>query len=147
MATYYSIIPDKQLSTGSNQTNVLNIPNDYLLNVGGGTINIMAKLNAVIEAGNNVEVYADTTDIFGEIRVRGTTPIGTAPVVSNVLYVTVDGNDSNDGRAMDASRACRTIGGAINSPYYESGTQILVSAGFYLEDNPLRMKPYAIPRE
>ncbi len=142
MATYYSIIPDSSNLTGTNQTNVLNIPNDYLLNVGGGTINIMAKLNAVIEAGNNVEVYADTTDIFGEIRVRGTTPIGTAPVVTNVLYVTVDGNDSNDGRAMDASRACRTIGGAINSPYYESGTQILVSAGFYLEDNPLRMKPY-----
>lgn len=142
MATYYSIIPDSSNLTGTNQTNVLNIPNDYLLNVGGGTINIMAKLNAVIEAGNNVEVYADTTDIFGEIRVRGTTPIGTAPVVSNTLYVTVDGNDSNDGRALDASRACRTIGGAINSPYYESGTQILVSAGFYLEDNPLRMKPY-----
>jgi chaperone required for assembly of F1-ATPase len=54
----------------------------------------------------------------------------------------MDGDDTNDGRAEDASRACRTIGGAVNSPYYQPGTQILVSAGFYLEDNPIRMKPY-----
>ena len=85
---------------------------------------------------------AGLTDVFGDIRVRGTNPIGTAPVVTNVLYVTVDGNDTNDGRAQDASRACRTIGAALNSPYYQPGTQILVSAGHYLEDNPLRMKPY-----
>lgn len=82
------------------------------------------------------------TEIIGDIRVKGTNPIGTAPVVTNVLYVTVDGNDTNDGRAQDASRACRTIGGALRSPYYQSGTQIKVSAGFYLEDNPLRLKPY-----
>jgi len=81
-------------------------------------------------------------EIQGNIRVLGDKPVGTAPVVTNVLYVTVDGDDTNDGRAEDASRACRTIGGAINSPYYQPGTQILVSAGFYLEDNPLRMKPY-----
>jgi len=86
------------------------------------------------------------TDVYGDIRVRGTNPIGTAPVVTNVLYVTVDGNDTNDGRAMDASRACRTIGAALNSPYYQPGTQILVSPGHYLEDNPLRLKPYTSVR-
>jgi len=86
------------------------------------------------------------TDVFGDIRVRGNNPIGTAPVVTNTLYVTMDGNDTNDGRAQDPSRACRTIGGAMNSPYYQPGTQILVSAGRYLEDNPLRMKPYTSVR-
>lgn len=86
------------------------------------------------------------TDVFGDIRVRGQNPIGTAPVVTNTLYVTMDGNDTNDGRAMDAGRACRTIGGAMNSPYYQPGTQILVSAGRYLEDNPLVMKPYTSVR-
>jgi hypothetical protein len=93
---------------------------------------------------SNIEIkpQGGRLDVFSDIRVRGTNPIGTAPVVSNTLYVTMDGDDTNDGRAMDASRACRTIGGAINSPYYQPGTQILVSAGFYLEDNPLRMKPY-----
>lgn len=82
------------------------------------------------------------TEILGDIRVRGTNPVGTAPVVTNVLYVTMDGSDTNDGRAMDPSRACRTIGGALASPYYQPGTQILVSPGTYLEDNPLRLKPY-----
>jgi hypothetical protein len=82
------------------------------------------------------------TEIIGDIRVRGTNPIGTAPVVTNILYVTMDGDDTNDGRAEDASRACRTVGGAINSPYYQSGTQIRVAPGHYLEDNPLQLKPY-----
>jgi hypothetical protein len=85
---------------------------------------------------------AGITDIFGDIRVRGQNPIGTAPVVTNTLYVTMDGNDTNDGRAQDAGRACRTIGGAMNSPYYQPGTQIRVGAGRYLENNPLIMKPY-----
>ena len=83
-----------------------------------------------------------TVDIFGDIRVRGENPIGTAPVVTNILYVTMDGDDTNDGRAEDAGRACRTICGAVNSPYYQSGTQIKVAAGFYLEDNPIQLKPY-----
>ena len=83
-----------------------------------------------------------TVEIQGDIRVIGQTPIGTAPVVTNILYVTMDGNDTNDGRAMDSSRACRTIGGALNSPYYQPGTQIRVAPGHYLEDNPLRLKPY-----
>ena len=85
-------------------------------------------------------------ELRGDIRVTGKRPIGTAPVVTNVLYVTMDGDDTNDGRAMDPSRACRTIGGAMNSPYYQPGTQILVSAGHYLEDNPLEMKPYTSVR-
>ena len=91
---------------------------------------------------NTLPIGAGMTDMFGELRVRGSNPIGTAPVVTNVLYVTMDGNDTNDGRAQDASRACRTIGGALNSPYYQPGTQIQVSAGHYLEDNPLQLKPY-----
>ena len=90
----------------------------------------------------DIKPYSGLTDVFGDIRVRGTNPIGTAPVVTNVLHVTVDGNDTNDGRAIDPSRACRTIGAALNSPYYQPGTQILVSPGHYLEDNPLRLKPY-----
>jgi len=83
------------------------------------------------------------TDIYGEINVRGgKKPLGTAPVVTNVLYVTMDGDDTNDGRAMDPTRACRTVGGAMKSPYYQPGTQIRVSPGHYFEDNPLPMKPY-----
>jgi hypothetical protein len=100
--------------------------------------------NFVKSVLDNIHIQPEggLTEITGDIRVLGQKPIGTAPVVTNTLYVTVDGNDTNDGRAMDPSRACRTIGGALSSPYYQPGTQILVSAGRYLEDNPLRLKPY-----
>ena len=81
-------------------------------------------------------------DIFGDIRVRGRKPIGTAPVVTNVLWVTVDGDDTNDGASDDPSRACRTVTGATKSPLYQAGTQIRVHAGHYLEDNPVELKPY-----
>ena len=103
---------------------------------------IYTKLITSTTGTIEIKPAAGLTDVYGDIRVRGTNPIGTAPVVTNVLYVTMDGNDTNDGRAIDASRACRTIGAALNSPYYQPGTQILVSPGHYLEDNPLRLKPY-----
>jgi hypothetical protein len=103
---------------------------------------IYTRLIASSTGTVQINPAAGVTEIIGDIRVRGNNPIGTAPAVTNTLYVTMDGDDTNDGRAMDASRACRTIGGAVQSPYYQPGTQILVSAGFYLEDNPIRMKPY-----
>jgi hypothetical protein len=81
-------------------------------------------------------------DIFGDIRARGKKPIGTAPVVTNQLWVTMDGDDTNDGRAEDPSRACRTVTGATRSPYFGPGTQIRVAAGHYLEDNPVLLQPY-----
>ena len=90
-----------------------------------------------------IKPEGEVTEIYGEINVRGgKKPLGTAPVVTNVLYVTMDGDDTNDGRAMDPSRACRTVGGAMKSSYYQPGTQIRVSPGHYFEDNPLPMKPY-----
>ena len=104
--------------------------------------NIYTRVIASTTGTVQIDPAAGLTEVVGDIRVLGQKPIGTAPVVTNTLYVTVDGNDTNDGRAQDASRACRTIGGALNSPYYQPGTQILVSAGHYLEDNPLRLKPY-----
>ena len=105
--------------------------------------NVYAKTLTSLGTDNiSLTPAGGTTDIFGDIRVRGVNPIGTAPVVTNILYVTMDGDDTNDGRAEDAGRACRTITGAVNSPYYQSGTQIKVAAGFYLEDNPIQLKPY-----
>ena len=105
--------------------------------------NVYAKTLTSFGTDNiSITPAGGTADIFGDIRVRGVNPIGTAPVVTNILYVTMDGDDTNDGRAEDPSRACRTITGAVNSPYYQSGTQIKVAAGFYLEDNPIQLKPY-----
>lgn len=83
-----------------------------------------------------------TINLNGNVRIWGDNPLGTAPVVSNVLYVSMDGSDTNDGRAPDASRACRTISGAIRSPFYQAGTSIKVAPGHYYEDNPIELKPY-----
>ena len=88
----------------------------------------------------NFSVEGDTV-LDGDLTVRGI-PRGTAPLVSNTLYVTPDGNDENDGTSMDATRACRTISGAVRSPFYQSGTAIKVMAGTYFEDNPIPLKPY-----
>ena len=108
--------------------------------------NVYSKFIGSTASSLTLAPGAGITDIFGDIRVRGQNPIGTAPIISNVLYVTMDGNDTNDGRAQDPSRACRTIGAAMNSPYYQPGTQIQVSPGRYLENNPLEMKPYTSVR-
>ena len=94
-----------------------------------------------VTVNGKLDVTGDTL-LKGKIRVLGEDPLGTAPFVGNTLYVTVDGDDTNDGRAQDASRACRTIAGAIRSPYYQEGTTIRVAAGHYFEENPLVLKPY-----
>ena len=114
--------------------------NIYTKFIGNNSGNINVSPNNGIS--NPLTGNGGVLDVFGDIRVRGNNPVGTAPVVTNVLYVTMDGDDTNDGRAMDTSRACRTITGAINSPYYQSGTQIRVSPGHYLENNPIQLKPY-----
>jgi hypothetical protein len=103
---------------------------------------IYTKIISSLSGPVSIKPSNGLTDLFSDIRVRGTNPIGTSPVVTNILYVTMDGDDTNDGRAMDASRACRTISGAINSPYYQSGTQIRVAPGHYLENNPIQLAPY-----
>ena len=79
--------------------------------------------------------------IVGDIFATGKS-YGTFPIVPNILYVTTEGSDTNDGTGMDASRACRTITGAMRSPFYRPGTSIKVAPGRYLEDNPLLLKPY-----
>ena len=84
---------------------------------------------------------ASLVEINADLRVRGKNPLGTAPVITNVLHVTMDGDDTNDGRSSDPSRACRTISGAIRSPYYRPGTLIRVYSGHYLENNPILLQP------
>jgi hypothetical protein len=79
--------------------------------------------------------------IDGDFLVKGAA-YGTAPVVSNILYVSMDGSDTNDGSAADPSKACRTISGAVKSPKYTSGTAIKVAPGHYFENNPIVVKPY-----
>ncbi len=101
--------------------------------------------NKISSTKGNIEINPEggLLEINSQIRVNSPNkPLGTAPVVTNILYVTMDGSDTNDGSAMDASRACRTISGATKSPLYAPGTSIRVAPGRYYEDNPILMQPY-----
>jgi hypothetical protein len=121
--------------------------NAYVDNIVAGAITGFAgqELNIGQPPGQDPNVNAitnPTINLNGNVRIWGDNPLGTAPVTSNVLYVTMDGSDTNDGRAMDPSRACRTISGAVRSPFYQPGTSIKVAPGHYYENNPIKLKPY-----
>jgi hypothetical protein len=59
--------------------------------------------------------------------------IGAGATVTNILYVTKDGSDTNTGRKLGDAKA--TIGAALTES--TTGTVIKVSAGTYIENNPL----------
>ena len=121
---------DNGFSIGSPERNWLNA---YVSNL---------VTNEISNTGTiNISPVAGLVQVNSEIRVTGKNPIGTSPVITNVLHVNMDGNDTNDGRAADPSRACRTITGATRSPYYRSGTLIKVYSGHYLENNPILLQP------
>jgi hypothetical protein len=59
--------------------------------------------------------------------------VGAGATVINVLYVTQDGNDNNTGKKLGDAK--RTIKAAVAESV--PGTVIKVSAGIYLENNPI----------
>jgi hypothetical protein len=59
--------------------------------------------------------------------------IGAGATVTNILYVTKDGKDTNTGRKLGDAKA--TIKGAVAQA--TTGTVIEVAAGSYIEDNPI----------
>ena len=61
------------------------------------------------------------------------------PEVTNVLYVTLDGDDNNSGRGEGAGQAKRTLKSALEVA--DQGATIYVRSGEYYEDNPLRIPP------
>ena len=86
-------------------------------------------------SGNTARISAEMTGArvnIGDLVVTGSAR-GTAPVTTNVLWVTVDGDDANDGLAQD--RAKRTIKAAC--AVAEAFTTIFVKSGNYAEDNPI----------
>lgn len=127
--------PDKSWANAYVDTIIANT----IAGFAGETINIGTPPGQDVNISN---ITAPYININGPVRIWGDNPLGTGPVTSNVLYVSMDGSDTNDGRAADPSRACRTISGAIRSPFYQSGTSIKVAPGRYYENNPLELKPY-----
>ena len=61
--------------------------------------------------------------------------IGAGATVTNLLYVTQDGSDTNTGKKLGDAK--RTIRGAIAAA--TTGTVIKISAGTYIENNPIKI--------
>ena len=59
--------------------------------------------------------------------------VGAGATVTNILYVTADGSDTNTGQKLGDAKA--TIAGAV--AISTAGTVIKVSAGTYVENNPI----------
>lgn len=81
---------------------------------------------------NDAELYVrrERTGIATDI-VR----VGSGATTKNILYVTENGSDTNTGKKLGDAK--RTIGAAVTLS--ESGTVIKVSAGTYLENNPIKL--------
>ena len=63
--------------------------------------------------------------------------VGAGATVTNILYVTEDGSDINTGERLGDAKA--TISGAV--AISTTGTVIRVSAGTYVENNPIKLPP------
>lgn len=96
------------------------IPSNFIIDTNAGSFN-----------GSTGEVI-----IKGDLSVTGNAP---SPEVSNVLYVTVDGDDANSGKGEGPKQAKRTIKAAV--AVAQEGTTIFVRSGEYYEDNPIRLPP------
>lgn len=84
---------------------------------------------------NNARLQAEMTGAkvsIGDLLVTGSA-VGTAPVVTNVIYVTQDGNDANDGLSEDRAKRTVKAAAAIAKPF----TTIFIRAGNYYENNPI----------
>ena len=77
------------------------------------------------------------TNITGNLIVSGD---AAGPKTSNILYVTKDGKDTNDGKSADAGGAKATIKSAVAAA--TSGTTIIVAPGEYQEDNPITLPDF-----
>jgi hypothetical protein len=63
--------------------------------------------------------------------------VSAGTTVTNILYVTQDGNDNNTGRKIGDAKA--TIKAAVGIATTIPGAVIKVSAGTYVEDNPIAL--------
>lgn len=78
------------------------------------------------------------------VRINGDLEFGPGasipgPKVTNILYVTQDGNDANTGQGEGSKQAKRTLKAAL--AVAQQGTTIYVRSGEYVENNPLVVPP------
>ena len=83
---------------------------------------------------NDAELYAVRNRVgIGSEVVR----VGAGATVTNIVYVTKDGSDTNTGLKLGDAKATIAAAVAIST----TGTVIKVSAGSYVENNPIKLPP------
>ena len=93
---------------------------------------IIVKANGEVEFNPRNGIVRINGDLIASGDVAG-------PTVTNVLYVTQDGDDNNTGNGESSSQAKRTLKAAL--AIAQQGTTIYVRSGEYYEDNPLVVPP------
>jgi hypothetical protein len=87
----------------------------------------------------NIELNPSQRVIINGDLVLGSNGNVPGPEVTNVMYVTMDGDDSNDGRGEGPGQAKRTLKSACEAA--QQGTTIFIRSGEYYEDNPIKVPP------
>jgi hypothetical protein len=110
----------------------------YLLRHNLNTSNVLDD-TVLQRADGNIELNPTQ-----KVTINGDLEFGTGssipgPEVTNILYVTLDGDDNNTGLGEGRNQAKRTLKSAIEAS--DQGTTIFVRSGEYYEDNPLRIPP------
>jgi hypothetical protein len=99
-------------------------------NILDNTISVLSNGDVEINPTNRVTINGDLRVTSGNVS---------GPEVTNVMYVTMDGNDDNTGFGEGPDQAKRTLKSAL--AVAQEGTTIFIRSGEYYEDNPLRMPP------
>jgi hypothetical protein len=101
--------------------------NRKIIDAGISTISGVTINSGIITSSNQsgiVTYYGDASNLSKNF-----------PLVTNILYVSKNGNDGNPGTRLSEPKA--TVGAALIGA--TAGTVIKVSAGTYLENNPLNI--------
>ena len=104
--------------------------------LGFTTVTDSLYVSGIASVGSAITMYGNTgivsaTAFYGD----GSNLTGVVGLVSvtNILFVTPDGNDENDGYLVSSAK--RTVGSALTVA--EASTVIKISAGNYSENNPI----------
>lgn len=139
---YYSFLPtllNNPVVGGSGSGAKVNLSyglvGAVVTNSGSGYTNSPKAIVQNSPSGNTARLTAVMTGArvsIGDLLVTGSAK-GTAPQVTNVIWVTKDGDDSNDGLAEDRAKRTIKAAAAIARPL----TTIFVRSGNYYENNPI----------
>ncbi len=134
-ATSVAIGTAQVVSSGQELQNILSLDNvttETIQKISGVSLREDGNIVGFAKTVNFTGVGVDVSPVSSGIS---TVSINGFPSITNLLYVTKNGSDANDGRTLGEAKA--TIKGAVAAA--AEGTVIKVSAGTYVEDNPITL--------